>query len=173
MPPDDKPIEKPTVKMDAVPDWAVKLSTKVEEGFRQTNANIDLVTGDVRSLKTDVNELKAWKLRVESNPTDPPPLTSERVRMVIDAHPSQMDLEQQSKLAEVIIKDEARDKAIAETRELAEKAAAELKKQSDFMGIGKKGLAWLRSKDARGDIMAAVTLIGIAYTALKAAGVIK
>jgi hypothetical protein len=41
------------------------------------------------------------------------------------------------------------------------------------MGMGKRGLEWLRSKEARADIMRVVTLIIVAYAALRQAGVIK
>ena len=42
-----KPPEKPTVKMEQVPDWAVKLSMDVKTGFATVDAKIDEVKADV------------------------------------------------------------------------------------------------------------------------------
>lgn len=98
----EKPAEKPTTKMEAVPEWAIALTNKVQEGFRQTNTNIDLLTGDLQTVKAEVRILTAWKIAVESNPTTPPPITSERVKAVIESHPSQMDLETAAKLGQAL-----------------------------------------------------------------------
>ncbi|MBA2684748.1 MAG: hypothetical protein H0U66_09680 [Gemmatimonadaceae bacterium] len=79
---------------------------------------------------------------------------------------SQVDLEHEAKLAENIVKTQQLESAIHETRAIVEQ-------QSDFMGIGKKGLEWLRSKEARADIMRAVTLIAAGYAALHQMGVVR
>ncbi len=47
------------------------------------------------------------------------------------------------------------------------------KEQSDFLGIGKRGLQWLASKEGRAAVAQIAIVIGVAYETLRKAGVIK
>jgi hypothetical protein len=105
--------------VSAVEILLTQIQQSMTLGFRETNANIDLVTGDVRSLKADVRGLQEWKIALEKAP----PLTSERARAIVDEHASHVDLAAQAREAAALIKDEDRDRQIAETRDLAEHAA--------------------------------------------------
>jgi len=125
-----QPPEKPTVEISAPPDWAVKLTEKVVGGFAntesrfdKTDANIELVATDLKNTKEDLRVTKesiALKfLELERSQ----PLTSERAHAIVVEHTSQVDMEAQAREAAQIVKDAERDRQIAETRALAEKAA--------------------------------------------------
>ena len=117
MPEQPKTMELPAA--DPVRVLLMQIQQSMTLGFRETNANIDLVTGDVKSLKDDVRGLQKWKLDSERMPS----LTSERVRAVVDERASHVDLEAQAREADQIIKNAERDRQIAETRSLVEQAA--------------------------------------------------
>ncbi len=151
-------------------DAVARTDTKVD----RLAVNVDTLMGESTSLHGRVGLIEGRIAKLETPSIVPPsPITSVRVREILDATPSQMDLEQQAKLAATIVKTGELEAAIHDTRALAEKAVETLEKQSDFMGMGKKGLAWLRSKEARADIIRFITLVGVGYAALKSAGVIK
>lgn len=123
---DKQPDEKKTVEIAAVPEWAVKMTERILSELGKTNANIALVSTDMGVVKERLGIVEDWKRKLEQGPSipPPPPLTSERVRAVIDGHPSQMDLKTQAELAETIAKDIERDRKIAETHEGLQALAA-------------------------------------------------
>lgn len=43
---DEKQTEKPTVKMESPPEWAIALSTKVVEGFNEVRADLETVKAE-------------------------------------------------------------------------------------------------------------------------------
>jgi hypothetical protein len=69
------PDEKTTVEFEAAPKWAISLTEKVnvmstangriEDKVDTMGANLELVTGDVKGLKSDVRALQNWKLSEE------------------------------------------------------------------------------------------------------------
>ncbi len=174
---DDMPEQKKTVELEAVPPWAIELTRATKDGFLRLDAHVATLMGESSSLHARVGLIEGRLAKVETPSVVPPaPITSVRV----ESHPSQMDLEQQAKLAANIVKTGELEAAIHDTKALAEsavelgtKANETLQKQSDFMGMGKKGIEWLRSKEARADIVRFITLVGVGYAALKSAGVIK
>lgn len=159
------PESKQTTRIEVAPQWASELSHASREGFRLLNANMEALHSEFGILRGDVRSLQQWRLDEERRrdlSMAPPPLTSARARQIIDEHPSQMDLEQQRLLAEQIIKNDERDKKIEETHALAERAAAVLQAQSDYMGMGKKGLKWATSAEGRAALFQlAVTAFGV------------
>ncbi len=174
--PPEQPKTKQIPAASPVEILLTQIRTAMDAGFRETNANIDLVTGDVKSLKADVRNLQEWKLVVEKQPT----VTSERVRAIADGYTSQVDLQHEAALSAEIIKNRERDRKIADTHALAEaagielaKQSAELAKQSRAMGIGVAGLKWVVSKEGRATMTQLAILIGVLYGTLKGAGVVK
>ena len=53
------PESRPTTQLPAVPQWAVELTQSMKEGFRLTNANIEIVSNDVGVLKDRVTILES------------------------------------------------------------------------------------------------------------------
>lgn len=81
------PEPKETAKVEAAPAWAIKM----QEGI---NANHTLVVGEMRSLRSDVEELKEWRktgkhAAVAMPPDGPQTTTSGEVRRI-----SQSDIAQ-------------------------------------------------------------------------------
>ncbi len=124
-----QPPAKQTVSLPAMTDRAL-----LEDQARTTRAilvklssveiTVDGLVGDHRTLHERVGTIERRLDRVENPSIIPPrPITSERVREVIEGHPSQMDLETAAKQAEEIAKGMERDRRIAETHELASLAA--------------------------------------------------
>ncbi len=168
----EQPPAKPTVVLEQVPAWAIELSRNVT----LIRGNVELMTGDMVTMKSDIRGLKKWRLEIEdgagSMPSIPP-MTSTGVRALIDGHPSAMDLSLQAAQAAEIIKNQERDRKIEETHALALGAAETLKRQSDYMGMGLRGIQWLWSKDGRTAVAQAAVALVTAYEALKHGGVIK
>ncbi len=135
----EPPAAKPTVSLPAVTDRAL-----LEDVARTVRNMSDVVVRldntvsrqdvDLRDFGRRFSDLEGRVARVE-NPSRPPPrpLTSDRVREVIEGHPSQLDLETAQKQAEEFIRGQQRDQRIAETHDLAMKAATkdDLKKLAD------------------------------------------
>lgn len=116
----EPPDEKVTVEIPSPPPWAVEMAKSLNE----VKTGVSTLMEDGKGLNLRMAAVEGRIAKLESPSIPPlPPITSERVRAVVDGHTSQADLEQQAKLAEIIIKDTERDKHIAETRALAEKAA--------------------------------------------------
>lgn len=120
---DEKPPEKPTVKMETVPDWAVKLSMDVKTGFATVDAKIDEVKADVALWAGETKGLSERMLREERR-TDEMfewrARSSERAKTEEETR-SKVDLEHQAQLVHI----EERFKAITEnqTAALLEKMA--------------------------------------------------
>ncbi|HXG69976.1 MAG TPA: hypothetical protein VNJ04_05105 [Gemmatimonadaceae bacterium] len=91
---DDMPAQ-PTTKQipaaDPVQVLLLQLKSSMDTGFRETNANIDLLSGDLTSVKAEVRAIQTWKGEQEARSTR----TSHRVQQVSDA-----DLEQSAQLAQ-------------------------------------------------------------------------
>lgn len=85
------PESKKTTQLAPVPQWAVELTQAMKEGFKLTNANIEIVSNDVGVLKDRVAIIESWKNDSESRMTR----TSGRVQQA-----SQVDLEQAAQLAQ-------------------------------------------------------------------------
>ena len=86
---------------------------------------------------------------------------------------SQVNLEQDAQLAQEMAAREELAKEHAATKALVLETKQILEDQSDFMGMGKKGLTWLGSKEGRAAMMQLAATIAAFYAALKAAGVFK
>lgn len=111
---DEKPPEKPTVKMEQVPDWAVKLSLDVKTGFAQVDAKIDEVKADVMLLSEDQKTMGQRMIRAEMRQdefADWRARSSERAKSE-EAIRSKVDLEHQAQLVHI----EERFKAMTEAQ---------------------------------------------------------
>jgi hypothetical protein len=111
---DEKPPEKPTVKMETVPDWAVKLSMDVKTGFAQVDAKIDEVKADVALLSGEHKGLAERVLRGEKRQDEVElwrARSSERAKMEEQTR-SQVDMEHQAQLVHI----EERFKAMTEAQ---------------------------------------------------------
>jgi predicted nucleic acid-binding Zn-ribbon protein len=101
----DKPEEKPTVELPAVPKWAVELTTSVKSGFLTVNARLDSQDTKLDKVVTEGIEANVRLDRIEVRMKDAERgiedlesrigRTSERVRGV-----SESDLEQDAQLAQ-------------------------------------------------------------------------
>jgi hypothetical protein len=70
------------------------INERVDDGFRGVKADMDLLGGQFESLERDVRGLQSWRVRTE----DRQAVASMRAKA-----PSSFDMEQDAKLAEVII----------------------------------------------------------------------
>lgn len=140
------------------------LGRVVRSGFAKVDADLCLVANDVSLVKERVGMVEKRTAVLE----DARSRTSDRVRGV-----SENDLKQEAVIADVIIKNQERDKRIEETHALALAASAELARQSSFMGVGKQGLQWLASKEGRNALAQIGAAIVVVYEGLRHAGVIK
>lgn len=61
---DDKPEQPKTVELAAVPPWAVELTRSMKEGFRTTNANIEVVSNDLSVVKDRVSILETERTKM-------------------------------------------------------------------------------------------------------------
>ena len=60
-----EPPEQPkTVDMPKVPQWAIEMTMAMKDGFRQTNANIELVSSDLGVLKSRVDILETERTKL-------------------------------------------------------------------------------------------------------------
>ncbi len=123
---DEMPKQPTTVQLPAADPVQVMLrqmeaaiTASMQAGFRETNANIDLVSGDLRTVKEDVRGLQRWKAEVEQQP----PITSERAKAIVQEHTSQVDLTRAAADAVIIVENNERDRRIKETHALASQAA--------------------------------------------------
>jgi len=126
----DMPDQPKTVQLPAMTDRALledlaRNPRETKGAIERLTATVDGLVGDHQSLHMRMGSVEGRIAKLESvsiNPP-PPPITSDRIRAVVHEHTSQADLEQQAKLAEVIIKDQERDRRIEETHALALSAA--------------------------------------------------
>ncbi len=168
MTPDDPRVEppeaKPTTKLEAVPPWAIELTQAMKSGIAEVRADVALVSNDLGLLKTRVSIMESLRVEDEARVVK----LSGGVRGLSNA-----DMGHESKLANVIIETEHLKTAIVETHALASRAAATLQEQSDFMGVGKRGLQWLSSKEGRNALAQLGAAVVVVYEALKHVGAIK
>lgn len=151
---DEKPAEKPTVKMETVPDWAVKLSMDVKQGFAQVDAKIDEVKADVALLSGEHKGLAERVLRGEKRQDEVEQWrarSSERAKSE-EMTRSAVDLEHQAQLVHIEERFQALTKA--QTSEIAS-----LVKDAAKTPIGQKILG------AAGLVVLA--LLGVAYAKLQ------
>ncbi len=155
-----------------------QLDTKVAIGFRDVESKVDgietkvdrmegsmeLQKGEIGIVKQELGVLFSWKGDVEKRFNN----NSQRAQAS-----SQVDLEHEGKISANITRTEKLENAVHETRALAEAAAKTLQEQSDYMGVGVRGIKWLVSKEGRNSVMRLATLAGVVYATLKASGIIK
>lgn len=168
---DEKPPEKETVKFEAVPDWAIKLTQKVGDGFANMDTRMDTFEanqrvqgGQIGVVEKEISLIWEWKGEVNE---------WRKGASLRAKQPSSADLENEAKLAVEIVKNQERDRKIEETHALAAAAAETLKAQSDYMGMGKRGAQWLVSKEGRTAMAQAAAALVAFYEVIKHAGVIK
>ncbi len=144
------PESKKTTQLAPVPEWAIELTKSMKEGFRQTNANIDLVSTDLSIVKDRVAIIESWKNDSETRMTR----TSGRVTQA-----SQVDMEQAAQLAQeraareslaaevASIKAETSSQTLllAQLLKLTEKPVVKLVATA----IGSAALSWLAAKGYR------------------------
>lgn len=58
---DDMPEQPKTTQLAAVPEWAIELTRSMKEGFRVTNANIEVVSNDLTVVKDRLVIVERWK----------------------------------------------------------------------------------------------------------------
>lgn len=172
MPPDSdptQPAQKPTVALPAVPPWAIELTKSVKDGFRDVQEHFDRQDATLATLTN--NDLSAsarmakFELRLDGI-EERQNRTSTGVRGI-----SQNDMAQEAKLAEAIVKQQALESAIHETRAMVEPIADQIKKQSDLMGIGKAGVKWLASSEGRQTLLQIAAAVYAAIEVLKHGGI--
>ncbi len=178
---DEMPEQPKTTRLEAVPSWASELATAVRNialNVGTMNQSLGVLMEDRPVLHSRLAGVEGRLARIET-PSIPPPaaITSERVRAITDSYTSKVDLEQQARLADQIVKDAERDaerdRRIEETHAIAIGTAAAVQEQSDFMGMGRKGVKWLMSKDGRTGLAQLAAALVAAYETLKLAGVLK
>lgn len=96
------PPEKPTTQLPAVPDWAIKLTMDMKEGFAKIGGDISLVANDVSVTKDRVALIETRVNVLEEARTK---------NSLRAATASQADLEHEAKLAKAAIELEAERKA--------------------------------------------------------------
>ncbi len=92
-----------TTQLEAVPAWAVELSRNVVN----IRGNVEILTGDMTSMKIDIRALQQFRIDVESAPR---PVTSERAAAIVAASASKVSLEQDAKVGLLLA---AKDEEIA------------------------------------------------------------
>ena len=159
--PDEKPPEKVTTQLPAVPEWAVELTRTTKDGFRAVRADLELVANDLSLVKERVTIIETWRndqdQRLNRN--------SNRVRDLADTT-SHVDLTVQAVKSEAIVKQMEQDRKIAETHTMVEAVKAETAQQTAILArldrvasnplvktvataIGTAVLTWLASKGLR------------------------
>lgn len=117
-----EPPEQPkTINLPAVPAWAVELATNVRQGFTEVRADLETVKAEGQRTNLRLTRQEVRMDDVETRLAN----NSERASRVSDGVRglSSADLDQQAKLAAEIVRNEERDKKIAETHALASNAA--------------------------------------------------
>ena len=59
----EQPEAKPTVDMPKVPQWAIEMTLAMKDGFRLTNANIEVVANDLSVVKERVSILETERTK--------------------------------------------------------------------------------------------------------------
>lgn len=144
-PADKPPNEKPTVALDKPPPWAIALTERVVQGFANTEARFDRTDANIEVVSNDLKVTKDRVTILEQSRA----LTSDRVKSV-----SQENLDQNAAIAHVITKIDALDakvesKTAEQTAQLLARFDSALKNPVVKM-IGSAILAavatWLASK---------------------------
>lgn len=150
--------EKSEILFAELKSLIVRRFDDVQADLSEFRAEVD---GRIDELKNGVDELFNWKGDVEQRLKN----NSHRAQATSSA-----DIEHDTKIAAGAERTEKLEKAIHETRALAESARDELEAQSKFMGVGKRGLKYVVSKEGRQDLTHAAIVL---YAILKTVGVIK
>ena len=145
-----KPPEKPTVKMETVPEWATALTLKVQEGFRQTNANIEVVSSALDVVKERVHVIESWKVdqdaRLQNNS-----MRAKQASVVDLAHEAQLAQERTArealalKVQQLDGKQDVQLALLQQLVKLGEKPVVKLL----FTAVGTAILTWLSAKGLR------------------------
>lgn len=126
---DEKPPEKVTTQLPAVPEWVVELTRTTKDGFRAVRADLELVANDLSLVKERVTIIETWRndqdLRASRN--------SNRVRDLAEAT-SHVDLAHDAKIAAEIVARQKLERDAAETRALVERLQAETASQTAILG---------------------------------------
>ncbi len=133
---DDKPEQHPTTKLAAV-DPVTEALGRIERDVRASRADIGALAHEFGTTKNDVRELQKWVIAEEERrdiESARAPLTSDRVKKLINEHPSQLELDTAAEQAKEIIKGRERDRRIEETHRLATGAAT----KADVAGVAEK-----------------------------------
>lgn len=160
--PPEPPPQPKTTELPALSDRA--LLEGLVRDMRDVKGSVASVVDDGRTTNLRLASIEGRVAILEAAPAipsgPPPGITSMRVREVIEGHPSQMDLEEQAKLAGVIVWQKGVDDALAKAatkEDLKATTAAqtqalidELKKnpvvQKVIYAVGGAVLAYLASK---------------------------
>ncbi len=148
---------------------------KMESRLDKVDLTLDTFAHQYGVLRNEVTGLSVDLSTFKASVVERLAKNSDRAR-----HPSAVDLEIKAIQGLEIAKNQDQDKAIAETRAIVGdvvdkigKVNAALQAQSDFMGMGKRGLTWLGSKEGRTALAQLAAAIVFVYEALKHGGVIR
>jgi hypothetical protein len=151
----------------------------LRDALSSINTSISTMRGEMNA-RVDSIQLQVINLRrdVFGTPTDPPRGPDGEPVLGPDGKPapaiplaklaSSSSMELEAHEGRLIALERNTVRAI----ELGEKANDTLDKQSNAMGLGRKGLDWLLSKDGRATMVRVATAAAATYAALHQAGVI-
>lgn len=60
----EMPEQPRTTQLPAVPEWAIEMTRAMKEGFRTTNANIEIVASDLSVVKSRVDILETERTKL-------------------------------------------------------------------------------------------------------------
>lgn len=149
-------------QLKQVLDAVASFRAEVNSGLTHLTADVQLVSNDLGIVKDRVAIIEGWKNDQDARAAR----NSKRVQQV-----SESDLAQEAKIAETIVKQQALESAIHETRAMVEPIAMQIQKQSDLMGIGKAGVKWLASSEGRATLLQVAAALYAAIEVLKHGGV--
>ncbi len=86
---------------------------------------------------------------------------------------SESDTSQASALAQEIAARRAVEEKVDRTEAKVDKIAQATQAQSDFMGVGLRGLKWLTSKEGRAAVAQIAIVVGVGYETLRKMGILK
>lgn len=127
-----------------------KLTKLVEDQFHEMGVRVGLVSSDLGVLKQRVSTIESLR------------------------HADEQRFNKASGgVRELSVSDAGQDVQIAALSVKVDALATATDQQSRRWGIGLGALKWLAGTDGRSTVMSIISLVGIAYTALRAAGVVK
>ena len=103
----EPPDQPQTTKIEAPPQWAQELSKNVTF----IRVNVETLHSEFSTLRVDVRSLQQWRLDEERRrdaSVAPPPLTSVRVGEIVDVRASQMNMEQDARIAALLVEKDAK-----------------------------------------------------------------